>query len=399
MRIAILSDFHLGYGRFRDDAFRQAEEALSKAASMADVMIIPGDIFDSRAPEPDVIAEAINLFRNLSRREWKAKTIEFSGEGQTYTSVPIIAIPGTHERRAKDAADPVDILGLAGLLVDISNATAIIESEGEKLAVRGIGGIADERFRQVVCEINPVPVKGMFNVFVFHESLYELLPFNEDFMRLEELPQGFDLYVCGHIHGRVEATVHGKKLLIPGSTVLTQLKEGEQEAKGFYVYDTKSMSYEYVRINSRRFVMQKIDVGKFGSGEVVSAVEAGIESMIGGANDRPVIRVVIEGNIPRGSSVEMDLNDMARRYEGRAVVEVSKSGITEDAVRSVYTRERVAFEKMSVKDYGIGIFLEKIKESGTDTGRISPVELLDILSSEQSKEKAVAKALEELLES
>ena len=397
MKVAILSDFHLGYGRFRGDAFRQAEEALAKAAGLADAIIIPGDIFDSRAPEPDVIAEAINLFRNLARREWKARTVEFTGEGRPYTDVPVVAIPGTHERRAKDAADPVDILGLAGLLVDISNATAIIEADGERLAVRGVGGIADERFRQAVAEINPVPVQGMFNIFVFHESLYELLPFSEDFMRLDELPRGFDLYVCGHIHGRVEAEVHGKKLLIPGSTVLTQLKEAEQDAKGFYVFDTKSMSYEYVRINSRRFVMQRIDAGRFSGGEVISAIEEGIEGMIGGANDRPVIRIVVEGRMPRGSSAEMELNNIPRRYEGRAVVEVSKSGITEDSVRSVSAAESVVFEKMSVKDYGIGIFVEKLKQAGADTGRIGPVELLDLLGSEQSKEKVVAEALERLL--
>ena len=53
MRIAILSDFHLGYDRFREDAFRQAQEALVRAASEADALIIPGDIFDNRTPKPD----------------------------------------------------------------------------------------------------------------------------------------------------------------------------------------------------------------------------------------------------------------------------------------------------------------------------------------------------------
>src|SRR5271163_3084646 len=126
MKIAILSDFHLGYERFREDAYKQAKEALGKAAEMADVIVIPGDIFDNRTPKPDVIAEAINLFRDLSKRQWGAKVVDFVGEGKNYTGVPIIAIPGTHERRAQDAIDPVDLLGLTGLVVDISNATAIV---------------------------------------------------------------------------------------------------------------------------------------------------------------------------------------------------------------------------------------------------------------------------------
>src|SRR5271170_4528321 len=175
MKIAILSDFHLGYERFREDAYRQAEEALNKAAGMADLIVIPGDIFDNRTPKPDVLAEAINLFRNLSKKQWDAQVVDFTGEGQNYSKIPVLAIPGTHERRAQDVMDPVDLLGLTGLVVDVSNATAIVEMDGEKVAVVGIGGIADERFREIVIEADPKPVPGTFSVFMFHESVYELL--------------------------------------------------------------------------------------------------------------------------------------------------------------------------------------------------------------------------------
>ncbi len=258
MKIAILSDFHLGYERFREDAYKQAEEALNKAADMADAIVIPGDIFDNRTPKPDVIAEAINLFGGLRKREWGAKVVDFSGEGERFTDVPIIAIPGTHERRAQDVVDPVDLLGMTGLVVDVSNATAIIQKGAEKVAIVGIGGIADERFREIILSVGPKPVSGIFSVFIFHESVYELLPFNESFIRQDELPKGFDLYVCGHIHSKVDSEVHGKKFLIPGSTVLTQLKPGEQEKKGFYIYDTISGKHEFVEIESRRFVMLKV---------------------------------------------------------------------------------------------------------------------------------------------
>lgn len=212
MKIAILSDFHLGYERFREDAYRQADAALTKASQMADAILIPGDIFDNRAPKPDVIAEAIKVFSKASRKEWDAKVTKFIGKGQHYTDIPIIAIPGTHERRAQDAIDPVDILGMVGLVVDVSNATAVVEKDGERVAVIGIGGIADERFREVVVATAPKPVKDAFSIFMFHESVYELLPFSSGFIKQEELPAGFDLYVCGHIHSRVDSQAHGKKL-------------------------------------------------------------------------------------------------------------------------------------------------------------------------------------------
>ena len=93
---------------------------------------------------------------------------------------------------------------------------------------------------------------------MFHQSVYEILPFSDDFIHYNELPKGFDLYVDGHIHSRVEADVHGKKFLIPGSTVLTQLKEGEQDDKGFILFDTQSYTYQFVKIKCRKFVFKNI---------------------------------------------------------------------------------------------------------------------------------------------
>ncbi len=395
MKIAILSDFHLGYERFREDAYRQAEAALNKAAEMSDVIVIPGDIFDNRTPKPDVLAEAINIFRNLSKRKWNAEVIDFVGEGQCYTSIPIIAIPGTHERRAQDATDPVDILGMTGLVVDVSNATATISKGQEKVAVVGIGGIADERFKEVVTQINPKPVEGMFSVFMFHESVYEMLPFNESFIRQDELPKGFDLYVCGHIHNKLDSEVHGKKLLIPGSTVLTQLKPGEQERKGFYIYDTISGKYSYEYIESRRFVILKVDVKESGIG----TLESEIEKAIGDANDMPIIRVVVDSKQGKAANMDMDLNALPKRYQSRAILEVSKSGISDETVKDANAKfSATLFENTSVKDYGQGVLAEKFKANDVSFGKISPMELFDMLSSEGTKDKVVAKTLEELVD-
>lgn len=399
MKIAILSDFHLGYERFREDAYRQAEAALNKAAGMADAIIIPGDIFDNRAPRPDVLAEAINLFRNLSKREWDAKVVDFIGEGQNYAKVPVIAIPGTHERRAQDAMDPVDLLGLTGLVVDISNATVVLEKDGERVAVVGIGGIADERFREVVDEIGPKPVPGAFSIFMFHESVYELLPFNENFIKQGELPKGFDLYVCGHIHSRVDSEVHGKKFLIPGSTVLTQLKTGEQEQKGFYVYDTRSRKYEFVHIDSRRFAVVNVGAGQLENGNCIEMVEREMDAVIGNGEDRPIIKIMLEGNSNKTPNIEMDLNALQKRYEKKAIVEVSKQGIGSEAIKNASSEfSSPIFENMSVKDYGIGIFVEKLKSNRVSFGKVSGVELFELLSSEGSKDKVVGKALNELVD-
>jgi DNA repair exonuclease SbcCD nuclease subunit len=397
LKIAIASDFHLGYERFREDAYRQAESALEQAATVADAIIIPGDVFDMRVPKPDVLAEAINLFRNLSKKDWKAKVTEVAAASKAYTRAPILAIPGTHERRAQGVENPVNLLGLAGLLVDISDGYAVLEKGAEKVMVYGIGGVSEERFLETVKKLDPKPKPGHFNIFMFHQSTYELLPFSDDFIRAEQLPMDFDLYVDGHIHNKVEKRVHGRHFLIPGSTVLTQLKEAEQEDKGFIVYDTVANSYTFHKINSRKFVLAKVELEGKDPARVASDIRKAIDGAVQDGTQAPVVRVELTGSMKKGSrSIDVDFNGIVKDYQGRAIVEISKPGMeTIETSTDVDSLRKGSLENMSVKDYGLGIFLEKLKQGKYELG-VGPSDLFDLLSEEGSKDKVIKKALEEL---
>jgi len=397
MRIAIASDFHLGYERFREDAFKQAEEALEAAANEADAIIIPGDVFDMRIPRPDVLAEAINLFRNLSKKEWKAKVTAVMAASKAYTTVPVVAIPGTHERRAQGVENPVNLLGLAGLLVDVSDGYAVIEKGSEKVMVYGIGGVSEERFLETIKKLDPKPLPGHFSIFMFHQSAYELLPFSEDFIHLDQLPEGFDLYVNGHIHSRVEKKVHGKPFLIPGSTVLTQLKDGEQEEKGFFIFDTSTGTYTFHKIRSRRFVVAKLNADGKSADELGSEIRKAIDAAIGTKGGMPIVRVEINGLMKKGArSIDLDFQGIIKEYQGRALVEIAKPGMEEiEASSDIEALRKGLMENMSVKDYGLGIFVEKLKESKYGLG-IGPSELFELLSDDASKDKVIKKALERL---
>lgn len=397
MKIAIASDFHLGYERFREDAFRQAEAALEEASKAADAVIIPGDIFDMRNPKPDVLAEAINLFRNLSKKEWNAKVTHVEAANKAYTSAPVVAIPGTHERRAQGAENPVTLLGLAGLLVDVSDGYALVEKDGEKVMVYGIGGVSDERFLETIKKLDPKPKSGCFNIFMFHQSAYELLPFSDDFIHLAQLPEGFDLYVNGHIHSKVEKKVHGKDFLIPGSTVLTQLKDAEQEGKGFFVFDTKKGTYSFHTIKSRKFLLVRIDANDKGADQITEEIRRALDNATKGDASKPIVRIEITGTVKKGTrGIDIDANGIRKEYEKNAIVEISKPGVeTIESSTEVDSLRKGALENMSVKDYGLGIFIEKLKQSKYNLN-ISPSDLFELLSGEGSKEKTMKKALEEL---
>ncbi len=399
MRIAILSDLHIGYERFRKDAFSQAKEALEKACDSADAIIIPGDIFDTRTPKPDVLAEAIVLFNAVKEKKFEAKIIDFHGSRRIYTTAPVLAIPGTHERRTDDVEDPVDLLNLTSLVADIGMGVAVLAKGDEKVAVTGISGVAEERFGEALKSPGLKPVEGAFNILMFHQSIYELLPFSDTFLRMSELPKGFDLYVNGHIHNKVEKMVHGVPFLIPGSTVLTQLKEGETEKKGFFIYDTETGKHEFIRINSRGFEIIKIDAGEAaGEGELAAHVAMRVSEIVSRLGKGCIIRIEVTGNSRHVKRVDMELHEAVKRFRDDAVIEIARKGIEGVAEeRDLSGAKGADINSMPVKEIGMGILLSALKKSGYDL-KISPTELFERLGSPEKKEKVISEVMKALFE-
>lgn len=397
MKIAIVSDLHLGYERFEEDAFVQASEALEEASKLADAVLIPGDIFDKRYPRPDVISQAINIFRELSKKKWGAVISNHEGKGQLHTTVPIIAIPGTHERIAEGKDNAVKLLSLAGLLADTSESTTTIQKGGEKVSVFGLGGIAEELVKDRLVDIAPKPLKDSFNIFMFHQSVYEMLPYSDHFIRYSDLPKGFDLYVSGHMHSRQEASVHGKKLLIPGSTVLTQMKGDEQSSKGFILFDTKDYSHRFVQIKSRPYSTSTISVNDAKPSDLIDRCEAEIERMLSGKKEKPILRIKVTGTLAKGfDKADLQVHSLVMRYSGKAFLTVDISQLTSPGTELMIDELREGkIDDMPIKDLGILTLSEKMKNSGADQS-ISYTELFNLLSGEAGKDK-ILKAANELL--
>ncbi len=399
MKIAIVSDLHLGYERFEADALRQATEALERASKIADAILVPGDIFDKRYPRPDIISQAINLFRELSKREWKAEISDYIGKGKIYTRAPIVAIPGTHERIAEGKENAVKLLSLAGLLADTSEATTVLKKGDERVAIFGLGGLSDEMVKERIAALSPTGIDGAFNIFMFHQSIYEMLPFSENIIHYSDLPKGFDLYVCGHMHSMAEATVHGKKLLIPGSTVLTQLKSEEQSRKGFILYDTQDRSHKFIEINSRPFVTKNLSAENANPSDLVSACEKEISRAISSHGKKPIIRIKIEGTLARGfEKGDLQIHALSGKYSSSAFLTIDTNGLQGADTQIMIDGVRDGrIDDMPIKEMGMLTLSAKLKESGIGN-KIDVLQLFSILSSESSKEKVLKEAVELLLE-
>ena len=72
------------------------------------------------------------------------------------------------------------------------------------------------------------------------------------------MPHGFNLYIDGHLHKNYEIEKGNKKLIIPGSTVLTQLRK-EEKIKGFYIFDTNTKEKNFIEIPTRKFYYLEIE--------------------------------------------------------------------------------------------------------------------------------------------
>jgi len=282
MKIAVFSDTHLGYARFEEDSYVQAERAIADAGAKADLILCAGDIFDVKVPKLETLKRAVDIFR-------KAKA-------------PIFAIHGNHERRAKDLTNPVQLLASGTQMKLLHAQSAVFEKDGKKVQVFGVGSVPEEYAAEAIKKAMERYKKeeGAFTILLIHQSIKELIPNGSDELTLEYLETlPFDLIVDGHIHETLSKL--GGRFLIPGSTVITQLKKDETAPKGYYLYDTEAKKAEFVEIESRRFFYEELVFKDAGEMDVLEAVRKRVGEI---REEHPdaVIAVKIDGTLKEGLS-------------------------------------------------------------------------------------------------
>lgn len=353
MLIGIVADTHFGYKRFREDALIQGERALLDASEKADLVLIPGDMLDGRVVKPEVLARVVSALRKANGK--KGFAICTNREGAS----PIVAIRGTHERRAKGLVDPIQLLDGIGLLTNVHNEEAVFEKDGERVRVTGLGGVPETYASSAMKAIDAKPQSGFFNIFMLHQSIKEFSQGNEKFMGIEDLPRGFDLYVCGHMH-RHREEMDGR-LLIPGSTVITQMKEEEVGPKGYYLYDTKMRKAEFIQIQTRQFFFKELVFENAKISDIEKACREAIDDILKGTDEKPIIRLILSGTLAPGigqSDAGIELED------DRAFVFVSNELNVLSLKEKIEKIRNLRENKMSIRDFGMELLRGKLLESG-----------------------------------
>ncbi len=351
MKIAIISDMHLGYPRFEEDSFTQAENAFLDANSKADLIICAGDVFDTKIPKLEAIKRAASIFNKITK--------------------PIFVIHGNHERRSSGMTNPVQLLSEMNSIHYLHAKGQEFSLNGEKLFIFGIGSVPEELASTAVS----TALKGKtlpsdaFKILVLHQTIGSVIP-GEHNLTLDELDAlPFDLIINGHIH-ETKWELNGK-LIIPGSTVVTQLKKEETEPRGYILFETKTKTADFTPIIHRPFFYEELEFKDAGIAEVNAEVERKVlELRTKDAN--AIIKLKIKGKLKEGM-VSSDASSI--RVDDKLV-------FIDNELGAVNMRERIEKIKKS-KDERLSVREFALKElEASVAGKITlfnPSELFDKL--------------------
>ncbi len=396
MKIAVISDMHLGYGEGtprEEDSYRQTEEAVDKALEEdVDLILLAGDIFDKKTPNQETLSRALKILKKPLMKKGKnveIKEPERAKEKLSENGVPVVAIHGTHERRSKGYVNPIEMLEDAGYLVHLHCEKAVLRINGEEVAIHGLSGVPENYVKTVLSNYRPKPVPGIPNIFMFHQSLKEYIYSPENtFIEISDLPKGFDLYIDGHIHWH-NILENQKTLLFPGSTVITQMRKVEAEKKkGFYLVDTENWNKEFVELETqRKFKLVKLTLNGERASEVVEKAREKLKNELEGINSplKPLIKLKLKGRLAKGT--EPSHIDKGRiTGDLNALVHIDKEFETKSFRERIDHLRESQETKKSIREKGVHILRELLKKKGYDS--MEPEELLSLMSKKNPNEVA-----------
>lgn len=391
MRIAIFSDLHLGFNTSErgEESFNAARSAFKLALeNNTELILLAGDLFDTAIPSQETLLGAFVLFSEFAEKMKSRgksgcteieRTPREGGTAELLTLPPIISIHGTHEFRGKDYANVLQLLERAGFLIYLHTQKIRLQRKGEAdVVVQGMGGVPEKKALDALQALAPEPEKGATNIFLLHQSIKEFLPFEDDMvatLSLSSLPQGFDLVVNGHLHWHsTEKLPQGGTLLMPGSTITTQMKKLESEkGKGIFIFDTgegaKAKDAQFIPLpNQRKFFYHKVEFSAASAEDVLAKATALVEhdlTLAASHSIPPLIRLKLCGTLASGvSNSDVQLGAPDETFKGRAILSISREFETAGFKKKIAELREMQHSKKSVAAMGIEILEKNLSETG-----------------------------------
>jgi DNA repair exonuclease SbcCD nuclease subunit len=392
MKISIIPDVHCGYGRGterEEDSFLALDETIEKNLD-ADLILMVGDIFDSRIPKQETVAKVAKSLVKAQNVPSKTQFVDLIGKERSELSpsalrgIPIVSLHGNHDRRSKHMTNPVQVLEKAGVLIHLHKGVIIFEIEGKKIAVHGMGNVPERYAKDVLYSWNPTPVEGAINILLLHQSIdpYIYSPLEPPSIKMEDLPAGFDLIVDGHMHWHDTRTLGGCLFLVSGSLSPTSIhkKESEQR-KGYFVYNGMTLEFKGIE-NQRKIYNESLYFN--------DNLHYDLDSKISGIISRdtsklkPIIKINIKGTIPKGTN-RPSFMAIENKHKDKAIIKIGRKFKTEDFEEQVELLRALRDKRLSPEEQGVLLLRKNLEQ--TKCG-LRPDELFDVLM-EGDTEKAM----------
>jgi DNA repair exonuclease SbcCD nuclease subunit len=298
MRVLFVSDTHLGLDmparprvvrrRRGEDFFRNFERALDVARSGdVDVVVHGGDLlYRSRVPA------------------WLAEAALAPLKGLASAGVPVLLIPGNHER----ARMPYPLLALEdGLHVFDRPRTVVLEARGVRAAFIGFPYTWDirSRFRGALAAATRETPAADIRILCLHQCIEGATcgPGNftfrggSDVIRATDLPREVAVTLSGHIHRHQVLRPAGRgPVIYAGSVERTSFAEAP-ERKGFVVLELTESglgAFEFRPLPARPMVTRTLSFAGLDATEAHAHVAAAVES----TPEDAVVRLRVTGRVP-----------------------------------------------------------------------------------------------------
>ena len=403
MKLAFISDLHLGfsYGTERgEESFENAEQAFELALKeKPDLILIGGDIFHDKIPRQEVIGRAIELFTKLNQKMKKVLLLKKVNKNKETIEkkelIPaVIGIWGTHERRHENSTNPAQLLEKAGLLQLLHSESILVEVGYEKIGIHGLSGVPEDYAKDALKSWKPEPFENSHNILMLHQNIAELIPTEANAISFADLPEKFDFYLLGHFHWHLEEKHPKTKapILIPGSTVVTQLSQKEATGdKGFFIIDLppekklRDIIFKVIRTRPAHY----LSIETYGKKpiEVQFTISQAITKALSLVHTvKPMIKVKVKGILAQGfSPADLNINAIYKDFAEKVILDIDKSDIiAADAKEKTSLLQDLKERKISADQLG----LELIKKNLSLPIDMQKLEQLFNLLSEEELDKA-----------
>jgi DNA repair protein SbcD/Mre11 len=390
------ADLHLGYSQYGLEARRQDfdcafKELVDKTIELKpDFMIIAGDLFHQARPSNVTLENTIRSFKRLKD-----------------AGIPVLTVDGSHDSAPNTITSTILYpLDSAGLIIHLPRHSGACWSKPDCCYIYGIPNHhnrhrTQEALPKFLAENPPSPQSGVCNILVFHGALdlpNVTPPYVEAEISPELLPDGFDYYAAGHVHGRFLEKFKTGFLVYSGATETADYREAKCSKGFFYVkVDEKGqIRPEFVELTgTRRFVIFEHDFSGMASAKITELATQMVKQE---DSEGAVVIPVLKGTLPaEANRGEVDIGKIRSAAEKALLVHpivlLKETAVSDEIVRSIFESE---FKDLKTKAYEYFLKIFSDRYAGEEAEKIAHAALGLIEPLTRKQEEKVKQTIEEL---